>query len=128
MAGFEQLRVWQEARRLAGDVYRLTDSFPLKEQYGITSQVRRAAVSVMSNIAEGHGRHSRPELLRFLYVSKGSLMEVRSLVTLSKDLGFLTEEQSERLRDTCNTVGAMLSGLIEATKRQIRVARHATLP
>jgi four helix bundle protein len=71
LAGFEQLRVWHEARRLAREVYRMTESFPVKEQYGITSQIRRAAVSVMSNIAEGHGRHSRPELLRFLiYVER----------------------------------------------------------
>ena len=119
MAGFEELRVWQEARKLAGEVYRATEVFPAKEQYGVTSQLRRAAVSVMSNIAEGHGRYSRPEFVRFLHVSKGSLMEVRSLITLCKDLGFLTEEQGSVLLYSCNTVGVMLSGLIEATKKQL---------
>lgn len=126
MAGFEQLRVWQEARRLAGDVYRSTDNFPSNEQYGITSQIRRAAVSVMSNIAEGHGRHSRQEFVRFLYLSKGSLMEVRSLITLSRDLGFLADVQYLKLLDICNTVGVMLSGLIDATKQQIKPQRRSS--
>lgn len=120
-AGFEQLRVWQEARRLAGAIYRITEAFPSKEQYGIISQLRRAGTSIMSNIAEGQGRYSRPELIRFLYISRGSLMEVRSLCVLSCDLGYLKDADSRHLEDLCRTVGVMLNGLIESTSNQVRI-------
>ncbi len=86
--GFEGLVVWQRARELAVSVYRQTATFPAHEQYNLASQMRRAATSVMSNIAEGHGSDTPKDFVRFLYMSRGSLMELRSCLILAEDLGY----------------------------------------
>ena len=88
MSGFDDLVVWQKSMALARSIYDLTVALPKEEKYGIISQIRRAVVSVPSNIAEGHGRSSSREFSRFLSISLGSLREVQTLLFLARDLGF----------------------------------------
>ncbi len=86
-------------------VYRCTGSFPKQEIYGLTSQMRRSAVSIPSNIAEGKGRYSRKELLQFLFHARGSLLELRTQLTIAKELGFLGSAEGETLTDLAGEVG-----------------------
>ena len=88
---FEDLICWQQSRVLVGLVYNLTQGTNFKKDYGLTDQIRRAAVSIMSNIAEGFGRGGNKELLQFLFIAKGSLAEVRSLLYLAKDLKYIDD-------------------------------------
>ncbi len=108
MAGFEDLVVWQKAMGLARSIYDLTAGLPEDEKYGIISQMKRAAVSVPSNIAEGHGRSSSRELSRFLSISLGSLREVQTLLYLARDLGYA--DPSKEL-EQCEEVAKMIFGL-----------------
>lgn len=85
---YRDLVVWQKSQRLAGDVYQLTATFPKDERYGITAQIRRAALSVPCNIAEGHGRETRGEFLNQLSVARGSANEVESLLLFGQQLGY----------------------------------------
>jgi four helix bundle protein len=93
-------------------IYRCTATFPKQEVYGLTSQMRRSAVSVPSNIAEGKGRHSRKELLQFLFHARGSLLELRTQVTIARELGFLHDVEGQTLTDHTCEVGQLLNGLI----------------
>jgi four helix bundle protein len=120
---FEDLLVWQKAVDLTVDVYRETRRFPREELFGITSQIRKAATSIASNIAEGNGRETTKDYLHFLATARGSLFEVRSLLTVSRRLGFLAEDQSKALREQAAEIGRMLSGLRASLKR--RMKRHS---
>ncbi|MDP3058018.1 MAG: four helix bundle protein [bacterium] len=117
---FEELRVWQEARKLAKEIYMLTDAFPANEMYGITGQMRRAAVSVMSNIVEGQGRFSKQEFVRFLFIARGSLMEVNSLCILAGDLELISSVELEYISGHCDKIGKMINVLISKTQLQIK--------
>ncbi|MFY9484646.1 MAG: four helix bundle protein [Patescibacteria group bacterium] len=86
---FTELRIWQRASELATKIYNLTKGFPKEELYGLTSQLRRAAISVPANIAEGYGRRNKQEIIQFVLISRGSLAEVRSHIAVAKNLGFL---------------------------------------
>lgn len=119
--GVEGLRVWHEARRLAGQIYLITKCFPEDEKYNLTAQMRRAGVSVMSNIAEGQGRYSRKDFVRFLYFARGSLYEVQSLVILANDLGYLDKGHKDALLLGTDTVGPMLNALIAAQQEAYEV-------
>jgi four helix bundle protein len=114
---YRDLEAWQCARALVVEIYRSTASFPREEMFGLTSQLRRAAVSVASNIAEGKGRFSDRELSQFLSVSRGSVFEIETQVTIALDLGFLTESQSQTLLKRCGEVGRLLNGLIKAVRK-----------
>ena len=105
---FEDLIVWQKADELAFQLYSVTRTFPHDELYGIVSQLRRAAVSVCSNIAEGTGRQSANETRQFLNIARGSLAEVESLLGFSLRLGFLIKQDAERLDDLRKEVGILL--------------------
>jgi len=96
--GFEKLAVWQEIRYFVTEVYQMTKSFPQEEKYGLSDQLRRAAVSVSSNIAEGSTRTSSKDQSHFYQISYSSLMEVLSQVTLALDLDYITEAESDNLR------------------------------
>lgn len=115
---FRQLRAWQAACDLAEAVYRACAAFPDDEKYGITSQLRRAAVSVPSNIAEGSGRSGRREYARFVGIAAGSLAEVRSLLELAKRLGYLSREGQDALDARADQVARMLHGLIRALRER----------
>ena len=115
--GLHGLEVWQDARALAGKVYVLSRDFPAYEQYGLVSQLRRSAVSVMSNIAEGYGRYSRKDFSHFLHMARGSLLELKSLCILSADLGFLRTDQCEEIEVDCNNVGRRLNALLRSLQQ-----------
>ena len=111
---FRDLKAWQKAFELALDVYRITRSFPREEIYGLTSQVRRAAVSAVSNIAEGKGRASDKELLRFLGIAKGSLFELETQISLSESLSYVSKDEAQALIGKVTETGKLVSGLMRA--------------
>ena len=89
LKNYKELKVWQRSYQLCLEIYGITKGFPKEERYGLSSQIRRAAVSVPSNIAEGYGRKTTPEYIRFLYIAYGSNCELETQILLSKDLGIL---------------------------------------
>ena len=107
---FEKLKVWQEAKKLVVDVYRLLDSFPKFEKYALCDQ-RRAIVSVPSNIAEGSGRRSLKEQIHFLEIAYGSLMETYNQLLIAIELTYITEESVEAIKPSIDAVAKMINGL-----------------
>ena len=118
---YRELVVWQKAKNLAVHVYKTTEGFPKHEMYGLTSQVRRAAVSVFSNIAEGQGRLTTLEFLQFLGHARGSLLEVDSQLQISVDLGYLSREQYDDLESETYQVLGLLNRLIDSLRSRKRV-------
>ena len=120
---FKDLLVWQRAMELARAIYRATETLPKSEMFGLQSQLRRAAVSVPSNIAEGHGRLSDQLFRTFLAQSRGSLYEVETQLMLATDFGYIAQETSTRLLELCDEVARMLNGLLkslEPAKKSLR--------
>jgi four helix bundle protein len=115
---YKDLVVWQKATALAVQVYKATDCFPRREIYGLTSQLRRAAVSVASNIAEGQGRLTRGEFLHFLGQSRGSLLELQTQLVISVELKYMSKEQLQELETRTSEVLRLLNGLIESLRSQ----------
>ena len=113
---FEKLEVWHKAMELAESVYKVTQEFPANERFGITAQLKRAAVSIPSNIAEGKGRYHRKEFLQFLYGARGSLYETLTQLRLSLSLRYLQESQYQALLNQIQVVMSKLSGLINSLK------------
>lgn len=112
------LQVWQEGMALAKDVYTATAAFPKEEIYGLTSQMRRAAVSLPSNIAEGAARGSKKEFLQFLVIARGSLMELETQILLSRELGYI--KNNDALLGRVNKAFALLNGLMTSLKGQTK--------
>lgn len=117
MAGYQDLQVWKTAMRFALDVYRETKAFPADERYGLTSQLRRAAVSIPSNIAEGHGRDSSGDLARFCGIALGSLAEVETQLLLARELTYIERDACANVLKQAEEIGRMQKGLIRSTKR-----------
>ena len=115
-SSFRQLNVWQEAHKLVLIVYRITGQFPGEEKFGLVSQMRRAAVSIPANIAEGYKRRGIQDKIRFYNISEGSLEELKYFFILSKDLNYLPDNDS--LLNQAETVGRLLNGLIASTERR----------
>jgi four helix bundle protein len=111
MGGHRNLVVWRKSMDLVKDIYRATGDFPKHELYGLVSQLRRAAVSVPSNVAEGYGRNSRNELHQFVGTARGSLAEVETQIELARDLGYLRGELASDLLSKATVIGRMLTGL-----------------
>jgi four helix bundle protein len=111
MFNFEKLEIWQEAINFADSVYGMTQTFPDTERFGLTNQMRRAAVSISSNLAEGSSRSSRTDFARFVEIATGSLFEVISQATISQRQGLLTKIDFDRLYSACVKQSKMLSGL-----------------
>ncbi len=109
---FQDLRVWQDAMELVEEIYRATFEFPKHELYGLVSQMRRAAVSVPSNVAEGKGHHSDPEFLRFLFHARGSLLELQTQILIARRLQYLSEEKAVELCRRSDDIGRLLTALI----------------
>lgn len=122
MQDFRLLRVWQRAHALSLEIYRCTQGFPATERYGLTAQLRRAAVSICANIAEGCGRLSRRELVRFLYIAQGSASELDCELTLSADLGFLPLQDHAKLQTSLIEVKCMLGALIRRLRQRDAVS------
>lgn len=113
---FRDLLVWQKAMILVTDVYRATEAFPSREMYGLTNQVRRSAVSVPSNVAEGKGRLSKKEFIQFLGTARGSLCEMQTQLEIAKNLGYLQTEHFKQLDVQSREVGRIINGLIKAVR------------
>ena len=118
MRTHKDLDAWKNSMQLAQEIYRFTGSYPQSEMYGLANQMRRAAVSVPSNIAEGAARASAKEFARFLSVSQASLAELETQTILSERMGFLEAQISSRLMGDMNLIRAQLSGLIKYVKRK----------
>ena len=116
MGTFKDLLAWQKSLTLAKKVYQVTGNFPTEERFGLVNQMRRCAVSIPSNIAEGYGRGSDKELLRFLYVALGSSNELETQLILSLELSFMKEEDSRMLRGLNTEVNKMILSLIYRRK------------
>ena len=116
---FERLEVYKKCRSLVANVYRLQRIFPNEERYGLGDQVRRAAISITANLAEGSGRQSVKEKIRFLEISFGSLMEVFSELQTAADLAYITEAQLNELRPQITEIAKMLSGLRKKLNNQL---------
>jgi len=114
----KELIVWQKAHKLTLEVYLATKSFPKEETYGITSQLRRAALSVAANIAEGGARRSRKEFAQFVSLARGSASEVAYLLLVAKDLGYLSNERYLHLSDGYDHVSRMLTRLLKALSHE----------
>ncbi|HBX68517.1 MAG TPA: four helix bundle protein [Chloroflexi bacterium] len=116
---FRKIIAWQEADNLVIEVYKLTGSFPSEERYGLTSQLRRAAMSVAANIAEGSGRSTLKDFLRFLYNAQGSLSEVEYYLHIAQRLNYLSEEEIKPVENQRTKVGRLLNGFIRSIHTKI---------
>ena len=114
------LLVWQKAMDLVTDIYQVTAAFPSEERFGLSSQARRAAVSIPSNIAEGHGRKATGAYLNHLSIAYGSLMELETQTQIAVRLKFIAEDQASALLKQMNEIGKMLTGLKNSLSEKSR--------
>lgn len=119
LSSFKDLRVWQEAMELAVEVYKKTATFPKHELYGLTQQIRRASVSVPSNIAEGKGHYSNKEFSHFLLHARGSLLELQTQLMIATQLQYLTGNDAQCVMAMAEGVGRALSGLIGSLREPV---------
>ena len=115
---YRDLQVWQKAMDLVEACYKATETFPREQQFGLTDQLQRAAVSVPANIAEGHGRQSTGDYLRHLSIARGSLMELETHLQISARLNYLGHHRLAELLNQTSEIGRMLSGLISAMREK----------
>ena len=121
---YRDLLAWQKAMALVTEIYRATDSFPAREVYGITNQLRRASVGIPSDIAEGKGRLSKKEYVQMLSRARGSTLEVQTQLEISRNLGFVDQVSFEHLLAKADEVGRLINGLIRTVRRQIQLAEN----
>jgi four helix bundle protein len=114
---YRDLIAWKKGMQLVNSVYDATDSFPQHELYGLTSQLRRAAVSIPSNIAEGQAHYTNPEFIRFLRHARGSLAEIETQILIAQGRGYLQKEQADKLIGQSDELGRVVSGLINSLKK-----------
>lgn len=113
---FTELKVWQEAHKLVLVIYQITQKFPKEEIYGLTNQIRRAAISVSSNLAEGFGRSSYVEKLRFYDIAHGSLAELQNQLLIARDINYLAKADFRRIGDQSIQVHKLLNAFMKKTK------------
>lgn len=113
---FKELRVWQEAKSLAVEAYKITAKGALAKDYGLKDQIQRSAVSIPSNIAEGYERNSNKDFIRFLMIAKGSIAELRTQLEIAMEIGFVDQKDYDAADNRCNMIGAMLTKLIKSRK------------
>ncbi len=118
LRSFEDLIVWQQSMLLAREIYKLVKFLPVEERYALSDQMRRAAVSIPSNIAEGQARNTSKEFIQFLHIAKGSNAELITQLLLCVDFGYLTEEQIQHARQLSYKVAQLLSALIRSLKNK----------
>lgn len=126
---YRDLKVWQYSMKMVVAVYRLTARLPREETYGLISQMRRAAVSVPSNIAEGKGRFTDRDRAHFYLQARGSLLELETQILIARELNYASVTESERLLESAEEIGRMLNGLVQAirppTTGNRAIASHA---
>jgi four helix bundle protein len=116
---FEDLEAWQIARELANQIYKITKQESVCRDFGFVDQIRRAAISIMNNIAEGFERGSNKDFVRFLFIARGSAGEVRSLLYLGLDQGYLTNSEFSECRDLCIRSGQIIWALIKGLRKKV---------
>jgi four helix bundle protein len=121
---YQDLIAWRKAMSLVIEVYKSTANFPRHEIYGLSSQLRRAAVSIPSNVAEGHGRATSGEFVQFLCHARGSLCEVETQVIIARELAYITGEQEHLLTAKTDQLGRVLQGLIASIQRRKSNTAH----
>jgi four helix bundle protein len=114
---YRDLVAWQKAVEMVTEIYRFSQTFPKEEMFGLISQIRRAAVSIPSNIAEGHGRLSRKEYIYFWGNARRSLAELETQVTIARNLGFLEEAKMNRVLEEAGELGRILNGLLASLRK-----------
>jgi four helix bundle protein len=114
---YRDLIAWKKGMQLVGAIYDATDSFPQHEIYGLMSQLRRAAVSIPSNIAEGQAHYTNPEFIRFLRHARGSLAEIETQILIAQDRGYIPKARADELIHQTDELGRVLSGLINSLKK-----------
>ena len=119
MKTHKDLEIWKIAIDMVTKIYAITKEFPKEEIYGLTNQIRRAAVSVPSNIAEGAGRSSNKEFLQFLYYAKGSLSEIETQLIIAHNLCYINDMQKQEIDDILSSLFKMSYGLIQSIKQRI---------
>ena len=113
---FTDILAWQEGHKLVLDIYRLTKKFPKEEIFGLMSQMRRAAVSITSNIAEGFGRQGYKEKIQFFYVAQGSLIELKNQLLIARDIGYISIVEFTKISEQADQTHKLLQGLITKSK------------
>ena len=116
---FENLKVWQESRKLVSETYTLVRKFPKEEKFALGDQIRRAVISVPSNIAEGSGRGSLKEQIHFIEIAYGSLMEVYCQLQVASDLSFIQEADLENIKPKVSSIANMLTGLRASLRKRL---------
>jgi len=127
MKNYKELEVWQKAKSLAVELYTATERFPQVEQFGLTTQTRRAGTSVAANIAEGWGRGSTREYIQFLLIGRGSLMELETHLIVAQELGYLARERLIVFQEQIESIGQMLNGLVRALRAR-QMAHEPRIP
>jgi len=117
---YKDLEIWKKGILLSMEIYSLTSTFPLNEQYGLTSQIRRATTSIPANIAEGYGRESGKNYIQFLKISRGSLYELDTFLTIALGLKYLTKEQRNHLNDKTEELSKMINSLIKKINQNLK--------
>jgi len=120
MQDFKKLEVWKLSYEFGKKIYKITTNFPKEETYSITSQLRRAALSISANIAEGTGRSSDKDFSRFLYIAMGSLKECENFILMSKDFNYISQQQSTELIKEIQITGIKINNLIKTIKQSIK--------
>ncbi len=115
---FKELRVWQETKSLAVDIYKMSAKGELSKDYGLRDQMRRSAVSIVSNVAEGYERNSDKEFIRFLMISKGSIAELRTQLDIAHEISYVEKSVHGDFENRCNTVGSMITKLIQSRMKR----------
>ena len=118
---FTDLNAWKEAHKLVILIYLITKKFPREELYSLTDQIRRAVISITSNIAEGFGRQTYKEKIQFYYTAQGSLIELKNQILAAKDIGYLSKDDFDKLAQQANIAHQLLQGLITSSKRFISI-------
>ena len=117
MFSHKDLEAWKLAMDLAEEIYIVTNRFPKQEMFGLSAQMRRSAVSIASNVAEGAARQSKPEFIRFLYMSTGAASELDTQIEISGRVGLLVTEDASKLQERADRISKLLYGLIRSLKR-----------
>jgi four helix bundle protein len=123
---YRELLVWQKSMQLVTEIYRVTASYPRQEIYGLVSQMRRAAISVPSNLAEGQARYHPRDFLRFIGHARGSLVELETQIMISTELGHCSSEASSRLLEQTAHIGALMNNLYSAVERRTENGERRT--
>ena len=119
LKSYRELTVWQKSMNMVRNIYSATYTFPKEEMYGLTSQIRRTAVSVPSNIAEGYGRNTTKDFINFLYFARGSLFELQTQLEISVDLNFLSVEKGNSLIEETTEIAKMLHSMLNKLENKL---------